>query len=70
MLNAKQSSYEAGLTFTQMTFSTPKHKSSDAKTDDSLIDYSDIREWTKEDFANSKRGQFYRPNSVLKKSTD
>ena len=30
----------------------------------SQIDTSEMREWTDEDWANSKRGQFYRPKLV------
>ena len=45
-----------------------KLQSSEVEIDDSQIDYSEIPEWTKEDFAKSKRGLFYRPNSDLVKS--
>ena len=36
----------------------------------SQIDYSEIPEWTEEDFAKSKRGLFYRPDSLLVRSAD
>ena len=47
---------------------SPRLQSSEIEIDDSQIDFSEIPEWTKEDFAKSKRGLFYRPNSILVKS--
>ena len=41
--------------------------SKDDGGDDSMIDTSDIPEMTKEDFAGSKRGVFYRPNMRIPK---
>ena len=45
-------------------------QSTQFETHDSHIDFSEIPEWSKEDFANSKQGLFYRPNSKLVKSVD
>ena len=68
MLNAKLNTFEVGHTDTRM--SSRSQQSSDVEQDDSQIDFSEIREWTKEDFANSKRGLFYRPKSKLAQSTE
>ena len=68
MPNDNQNTYEVGHTNTRV--SAPSQQSSDVEIDESQIDFSEIPEWTKEDFANSKRGLFYRPNSKLVKSAD
>ena len=71
MLKAKQNFNEGTSSYTKKaeSLSSQNHsKRADFEPDDSQIDYSDIPEWTAEDFANSKRGLFYRPNSILPKS--
>ena len=68
MLIAKTNTSEGGYTYPRKTSSS--QQSSDVGIDDSQIDFSEIPEWSKEDFANSKQGLFYRPNSKLVKSVE
>ena len=68
MLKSKLKTNEINSSPNEKIKNSLELQSSEVEIDDSQIDFSEIPEWTKEDFAKSKRGLFYRPKSILVKS--
>ncbi len=68
MLKSKLKTNEKKSSPNEKIKNSLEFQSSEVEIDDSQIDFSEIPEWTKEDFAKSKRGLFYRPDSDLVKS--